>query len=301
MSSEVLGFWTRETISNVRRNRLMSVLAVSTVTIGLFVLGVFYLAWGSLQGKVSQQTRQLELGVILKRDITAKRRKEIFDAARIPQVADVQFYSKDKALERYTRGINDFPIEDFKKDNPFGDELQLKLKNPQDYFKVREYMLSIKGVEDIRRGNFDAVVDDKTVKNLLAVNRFVKVAGLVSFLVLGFGILLIIYNTIRLTIFARRREIRIMELVGATPAFIRVPFLMEGLIYGLTGAVYAAVIIVVLFGAITRADTPLVRLLLPDSPGLLLWKCLLWTVTAGLMFGLVGSWLSLSRSLNRAQ
>jgi cell division transport system permease protein len=143
-------------------------------------------------------------------------------------------------------------------------------------------------------------VETRVVQQLLAVNRFVKVAGLVAFIVLGFGILLIIYNTIRLTIFARRREIRIMELVGATSAFIRVPFLMEGLIYGLTGAVYAGAVLVLLFGAVMRADTPLVTLLLPASPGVLLWKCLLWTAVAGIMFGLVGSWLSLSRSLNRS-
>jgi cell division transport system permease protein len=273
----------------------MSLLAVSTVTVGLFVLGAFYLAWASLQGKVAQQARQLDIVVILDRDVSAKRRKEIYEGARIPQVAKLTFVSKEQALKNLSKDIGDLPIEDFKSDNPLGDELHLKLKNPNDILKVRGYLTSLKGVQKIRTSD----VETQVVKSLLAVNNFVKVAGLVAFLVLGFGILLIIYNTIRLTIFARRREIRIMELVGATPAFIRVPFLMEGLIYGLTGAVYASVILLVLFGAITRADTPLVRLLLPASPGLLLWKCLLWTVSAGVMFGIVGSWLSLSRSLGR--
>jgi cell division transport system permease protein len=296
MSSEVLGFWTRETISNVRRNRLMSVLAVSTVTIGLFVLGAFYLAWGSLQGKVAQQARQLDLVVILDRDVTEARRKEIYEAARIPQVAKLTFVSKSQALKQLSKEITDLPLSDLQKDNPLGDELHVKLKNPNDILKVKGYLTSIKGVQKLRTSD----VETRVVQQLLAVNRFVKVAGLVAFIVLGFGILLIIYNTIRLTIFARRREIRIMELVGATSAFIRVPFLMEGLIYGLTGAVYAGAVLVLLFGAVMRADTPLVTLLLPASPGVLLWKCLLWTVVAGIMFGLVGSWLSLSRSLNRS-
>lgn len=295
MSLEVLGFWARETISNVRRNRLMSLLAVSTVTIGLFVLGAFYLAWGSLQGKVSQQARQLDLVVILDRDVSAARRKQIYEGARIPQVADLKFVSKSQALAGFKRELGDLPIEDFKKDNPLGDELHIKLKNPNDILKVKHYLTAIKGVQKIRTSD----VETQVVKSILAVNNFLKVAGLVAFLVLGFGILLIIYNTIRLTIFARRREIRIMELVGATASFIRVPFLMEGLIYGLIGAVIAATILLVLFGAVMRADTPLVRLLLPSAPGVLLGKCLLWTVCAGIVFGLVGSWLSLSRSLNR--
>lgn len=296
MSSEVLGFWGRETISNVRRNRVMSLLAVSTVTVSLFVLGAFYLAWGSLQSKVAQQAQQLDLVVILDRDVTPQRRKKIYDAARIPQIAKLTFVSKEQALKNLAKDIGDLPIDDFQKDNPLGDELHLKLKNPNDILKVKAYLTSIKGVQKLRTSD----VETSVVKSLLAVNSFVKLAGLIAFLVLGFGILLIIYNTIRLTIFARRREIRIMELVGATPAFIRVPFLMEGLIYGLAGAICAAVILAMLFGAVTRANTPLVSLLLPASPGALLWKCLLWTVAAGLLFGLVGSYLSLSRSLNRS-
>jgi cell division transport system permease protein len=296
MSSEVLGFWARETISNVRRNRLMSLLAISTVTIGLFVLGAFYIAWGSLQGKVAQQARQLDLVIILDRDVTPARRKQIYEAARIPQVAHLTFVSKAQALAGFKRELGDLPLEDFKKDNPLGDELHIKLKNPNDILKVKKYLTSIHGVQKIRTSD----VETQVVKSILAVNSFVKIAGLVAFLVLGFGILLIIYNTIRLTIFARRREIRIMELVGATSSFIRVPFLMEGLIYGLAGALCAAAVLLVLFSAVMRADTPLVRLLLPAAPGVLLWKCLLWTIVAGLMFGLVGSWLSLSRSLNRS-
>lgn len=274
----------------------MSVLAVSTVTISLFVLGAFYLAWGCLQGKVAQQARQLDLVVILNRDVSPKRRKEIYDGARIPQIAKLTFVSKEQALRGFEKDLGDMPLEDFKKDNPLGDELHLKLKNPNDILKVRAYMATIKGVQKIRTSDLETQV----VKSLLAVNNFVKIAGLVALLVLGFGILLIIYNTIRLTIFARRREIRIMEFVGATAAFIRVPFLMEGMIYGVTGAVYAALILAFLFGAVTRTDTPLVRLLLPPSPGVLLWKCLLWTIVAGSLFGIVGSWLSLSRSLGRS-
>lgn len=294
---ETFGFWARETISNMRRNRLMSVIAVTTVTVGLFVLGSFYLAWGSLQGKVSQKAQQLDLVVFLKSDISDKRRKEIVGAAHIKQVASVVLVDKDEALKKLSKEMPDLPLDDFQKDaNPLSDELHLKLKNPNDILAVKRYMATIKGVEELRTPEAETNV----VTMLLQVNTFIKVAGFIAFLVLGFGILLIIYNTIRLTIFARRREIRIMELVGATSLFIRVPFLMEGLVYGLVGAVYAAIILTVLFGAITRANTPLLRLLLPAAPGVLLVKCLLWTVLAGVMFGLVGSWLSLSRSLSKA-
>lgn len=292
--SEIFGFWARETISNVRRNRLMSLLAVSTVTVGLFVLGAFYLAWGSVQSTVSSQTKKLDLVVILDRDVTSARRKQIYEAARMPQVKKLTFVSKDKALRDMAHELQDIPIKDLQKDNPLGDELHLTLKNPEDIFKVRAYLTSIKGVQSIRNPG-----EDKAVGYLLSINKFVKIAGFIAFVVLGIGILLIIHNAIRLTIFARRREIRIMELVGATSWFIRVPFLMEGLIYGLTGAIYAGAALFFLYTMAVRSGAPVLQLLLPAAPMVLLWQCLGWLALAGLFFGLVGSWLSLSRSLGR--
>lgn len=293
--SEIFGFWARETISNIRRNRLMSLLAVSTVTVGLFVLGAFYLAWGSVQSTVGAQTKKLDLVVILERDVTAARRKQIYEAARSTSIKKITFVSKDKALRDMGRELDGIPIEDLRKDNPLGDELHLQLKNPEDIFKVRDYMAALKGVQSIRNP-----AEDKAVGYLLSINRLVKIAGFISFLVLGIGILLIIHNAIRLTIFARRREIRIMELVGATAWFIRVPFLLEGLVYGLTGATYAGAALFFLYMAAVRSGTPVLDLILPASPMLLLWQCLGWLALAGVFFGLVGSWLSLSRSLDRA-
>lgn len=292
--SEIFGFWARETSSNIRRNRLMSLLAVSTVTVGLFVLGAFYLAWGSVQSTVTTQTKKLDLVAILERDVTVARRKQLYEAARMPQVEDLQFVSRDKALRDMATELKDIPIADLQNDNPLGDELHLKLKNPEDIFKVRGYLTSLKGVQSIRSPG-----EDKAVGYLLSINRFVKVAGFVSFLVLGMGILLIIHNAIRLTIFARRREIRIMELVGATSWFIRVPFLMEGLVYGITGAAYAGVALFFLYSMVVRSGAPVLMLLLPESPMTLMWQCLGWLALAGLFFGLAGSWLSLSRSLGR--
>jgi len=292
--SEIFGFWARETMSNIRRNRLMSLVAVSTVTIGLFVLGAFYLAWGSVQSTVSEQTKKLDLVAILERDVSPKRRKEIATAARIPQVAGLNFVSRNQALRTMAKEQGDFPITDLLKDNPLGDELHIKLKNPEDIFKVRNYLSSLKGVQKIRSQG-----EDKVVNTLLSISKFVKVAGSVAFFVLGLGILLIIHNAIRLTIFARRREIRIMELVGATSWFIRIPFLLEGLVYGLMGAVYAGIALFLIYSMAVRSGAPIIKLLLPAAPMLLLWQCLGLLGLCGLLFGMAGSWLSLSRSLGK--
>jgi cell division transport system permease protein len=293
MSLEYLIFWTRETVSNISRNRLMSLLAITTVTVGLFILGAFFLVLANLQAAVAKETHKLDIVVFLKADVTPERRKQIYDATRISQVKDLQIVPKAQVLKEVQRKWPDIPMADFADDNPLSDEIRIKLKNPEDIFAVQKYFSSIDGVLKTRR-------DDEPVRQLLAVNRFLMVAGFASLVILGMACLLIIHNAIRLTIFARRREIRIMELVGATAWFIRVPFLLEGIIYGIAWAVVAATVLGAVWMAAVRASSPLVGLLLPLANSGVLQQCLVLMLGAGLLFGLLGSWASLARSIGKA-
>lgn len=293
MTSEFFSFWTRETISNIRRNRLMSLLSISTVTIGLFILGMFYLTLNNLRALVHSQTQKLDLTLVLERDITPQRRKEIYEAARIPQVADLQFASKAQVLQQWQKEYPDIPVQDFRNNNPFGDELRIKLKDPNTILQVSKYLNGIEGVQKTRE-------EMGPVRKLLAINWFLGVAGFVTLFVLGMAILMIIHNAIRLTVFARRREIRIMELVGATPWFIRIPFLLEGIVYGVTGAGFAAVVLCTLFFSVARLDVEIIRALWLLRDPSVLAACVAWITIAGLCFGLIGSWLSLSRSIGKA-
>jgi len=299
---EFLSFWARETLSNIRRNRLMSLLAVSTVAVGLFILGMFYIAVLNLQTVARKQTQKLDIVVVLDRNVTPQRRREIYNAARIPQVADLQIVLKAQVLREQAKRNPDLPIDDLLKNNlnPLGDELRIKLKpeHVDEILKVTAYLESIKGVQKIRR-------DDEPVKILLAINKFLFVAGAVALLGLGVAIMLIIHNAIRLTVFARRREIQIMELVGATSGFIRVPFLMEGVLYGLVGAVVATLLLAAAYttvlGSSSGAPVKILPLLMPLGPVEVLWPCALVLVLAGLIFGLLGSWISLNRSIGQAE
>lgn len=293
MPLEYLMFWTRETFANVRRNALMSLLAVTSVTVALFILGAFYLVLSNGRALVQGTAQNLDLAIILDRDVSPSRRKQIYEAARIPQVLSVQFVSKDAALREMGKSAN-VPVEDFKGDqNPLGDELRLKLKNPEDAFKVRDYMASIKGVSQV-------VFDGDIARDVLGFNRLLAISGAVALCVLGLGALLIVHNTIRLTIFARRREVRIMELVGATPGFIRTPFVLEGMIYGVAGAVLAAGLLSALYSALDARKEPLVQTLVPLSAAQLLPACWAGVLVAGIAFGVVGAWLSLARTIGKA-
>ena len=283
---EQFQFWTREALGNVRRNRVMSLLAVSTVTIALFILGAFFLTLSNLRAAVSAQTQKLDLVVVLDKNVTAERRRQIFDAARMPQVKKLDIVMASQALERYGREMN-IPVDDLQAANPLGDELHVQLKNPDDFFAVRNYLAGIRGVESVQ--NSDA---DKAAQKLLQINRWLSIGALVALAILSAAILLIIHNAIRLTLLARRREIRIMQLVGATNGFIRVPFLLEGLFYGVAGAAIAAAALGLIYGVMMANSSPLVREILPLAPATIVGSCAALLLLAGSVFGGLGAWIS---------
>jgi cell division transport system permease protein len=274
----------------------MSLLAISTVSVGLFILGAFYLALGNLRGAVQSETQKLDITVLLERDISAKRSQQILAASKIPQVKSARLVPRSQVLEEFKKKMPKFPLDDFDtpEDNPLYDEIRLKLANPSvDFFAVRDYLnlLKNKGVKEVRLEGDDAV------RALLGFNRFLFWAGLISSIVMSLATLLIIHNAIRLTIYARRREIRIMELVGATPFFIRIPFVLEGLLYGAVGAIVAALILSPMYAALGRAlQQPWAGGLLSlRDPGLLS-TCIAWMMFAGLLFGFLGAVFSVSRN-----
>lgn len=296
MPLEFIFFWTRETLSNLVRNRLMSLLALSTVTIGLFILGGFYLTLAHVREMVKTQTGKLDISVVLDHDITPKRRRDIYLACRIPQVADLQILSKDQVLMEMHRDTPGISVNDLKgRDNPLSDELRLKVKDAQTIPAVRAYIETLKG-----KGVDDTISDNDILQKLLKFNLVLTIVGSVSLFVLGMAILAIIYNTIRLTVHARRREIRIMELVGATRGFIRVPFVMEGVIIGFFGAVLAAIFLVSFHSILNNLMPDFLQTMSPEMVAFVSKQCATGVAVSGLVFGLVGSCISLNRSITRA-
>ena len=279
-------FWTREALDNVRRNRVMSLLAISTITIALFILGAFFLSISNLRAAVSAQTQKLDLIVVLEKGVTPARRKQIYNAARMPQVKKLDIVMASQALEKYGREF-EMPVDDLKQSNPLGDELHLQLRDPDDFFPVRNYMAKLQGVESVQNS-----AADKAAQKLLQINRWLAIGALISLAILGVAILLIIHNAIRLTLFARRREIRIMQLVGATNGFIRVPFLLEGLFYGVVGAAVAAVVLSAIYALTSANASQLAREIMPLTPGDIIGTCAAWLLLAGTTFGALGAWIS---------
>jgi len=155
----------------------------------------------------------------------------------IPGVASVKYVGKDEALQRLGKqlGENNFFLGDLPR-NPLPESFDISLLRAADADRIAAAVLELDEVSDVRYA-------PKLVDRLVGVLRiFWVVTGIIAVFVLV-GASLIVSNTIKLTVFARRKEIEIMKLVGATDAFLLFPFVLEGIIIGLLGAGAAAVIV----------------------------------------------------------
>lgn len=231
-----LFFLLREALFGLFRHRLMTLVAVSTAAICFTIVGAFLSTLFTLQSVTAGFTSELGVMVFMRanaaRADTERARAAI---ALLPGVAEVKLVTKEQAWARMKADHEQLPLDGIAK-NPLSDELRVQLRDVDHIAPVAKAAAKVAGVDEV------TVMRD-VVNRVQATERVVKRIGA------GAGILLLcatvgmIANVIRLTVYARRREIRIMQLVGATNSFIRLPFLLEGLAYGLAGGGLAAAVV----------------------------------------------------------
>jgi cell division transport system permease protein len=241
----------REAILSFRRAPVLSGLAVTTIGFALFVLGLFGLVALNLRDTIRLLEERVEIVMYLSRgtpvDVVTV---AIGDIQAFPEVEAVNYVSEDDALERARRELTEFQgVFSDLQDNPLPASLEISLKpgfrDSRAVATVAERLRGFRFAEDIRFGR------DWVEK----LDRLRAIAALVG-LVIGGGFaaaaVIIIGTTIRMTVLARGREIRIMRLVGATDGFIRRPFLLDGAFKGALGGVLAVILNYGAFALVTR-------------------------------------------------
>lgn len=286
-----LGFCLTEAVQNMLRNVGISLASVSTSAMSLLVLGLFL----ALSVNVSHITRILENEVGIR--VFLDNRDDPQTIAAVGQalqairgVSSVTYLSKDEALRNLERdfGPQGKLFAGLGADNPLQNSYEVKAADPRDVARIARAAGRIPGVSSV---TYQAQV----VGRLVAFVQVVRIVGLVIGLLLAFGALLIIHNAIRVGIFARRREIHIMRLVGATERLIRLPFLIEGVTLGLMGGLIAFAALRLAYGFFYQD----VREALPFLPvvptGAVAGDVWLALVLFGFVLGLLGSRVSLNR------
>jgi cell division transport system permease protein len=279
-----------EAVRSIGANLSTSIAATMTVLIGMFLLGLF-VALGTWVVSWSDHVKnQLEVKVFFVDEVTPKQ----VNAVRIhletdDRVRTFQFVSKSEALKRmqkrYPQLTANLPS------NPLPASYEV---TPQKAEEVKALAADIRqqkfaGVERVKDGQ-------QTSKRILQVARVIEIVFLVAVVVLLVASVLLIANTIRLSIFSRRREIEVMKLVGATNWFVRGPFMLEGLLCGLAGSLAAIVLLflgktVALPAILGHIDTS------DDVQALSFAATALILLVVGLAVGGLGSGITLRRFL----
>jgi cell division transport system permease protein len=284
-------FFLGEVLRNFTRNAGMQATAIGTVAITIVLLGAFLFLRAALSGLGNELLNQIEFSVYFKTDATPAQESAVRSALdHDPRVASVDFVSKKDGLAELrarTQGVIDTSL---LTENPLPDKLRVRAKNPDQVAAVAASARKLDGVDTVV---YPQDVVDRLVQ-LAAVLRRIGIGLIAVFLIVA-GI--IISNTIRLTVFARRREISIMQLVGATNLYIRAPFICEGLLDGVLGGTIA----VIALGIARLWLWPKLLLALPwlqlSATSVNVPMLVLQLIAAGGAIGAVASWISVGRHL----
>lgn len=224
---QALTFLLREALINLRRHGLMTVAAITTIGVALTLVGSFYLSFLQIRALSQRTVDAFEMRVFCRPDLTPETLQATEAKLKaLPGVAHVAYRSKGEAFADATRN---YPIDTAGLPNLMPDTFVVKLRRPEQASptaaEIRNWKEEVETVE----------VPEDDLKVVLQLTHFIQTLGLLGGLLLLFGALVVVVNTIRLSVFSRRREIKIMQIIGATPWFIRLPMLFEGLIHGLMG------------------------------------------------------------------
>ena len=239
MKIRTIGRHARESLKSLSRNGWMTFASVSAVTVTLILVGVFFVIMMNLNRVAQTVEEDVQIRVHI--DVAASKQDQDLlksEIQAIPEVKTITFSPKEKELDDLVKRMGDegkaFKL--YKQDNPLNDVFIVKTVHPTDTMKTAKKIEKLKFVAKVKYGQ------DKVEK----LFKFIKASrnvGVVLIIGLFLTAVFLISNTIKITIIARRREIKIMKLVGATNSFIRWPFFLEGLWLGILGAILPIVLI----------------------------------------------------------
>ena len=291
----MLVYFLRKALGNIWTNPFLSLVTLSTIAISMLILGLFSLIYLNVQQSLHQMGGELQITAYLQETVSPEQAEVLrTKVADWPEVEGITYISKEQALARFRSQLREYAgILKGLKENPLPASLELTLM-PQygrsgNIKELSTRLGRLPGVAEVQYGR----------KWMAKLRVFVEVMKLVGITVGGLlliATIFVISNTIKLTFYSRREELEIMRLVGATDFFIKAPFLIEGLLHGLGGALLAAgslsLLILFLF---SHLDLPLRLAVMAGS--LPAGQLVAGFLGLGLLLGVLGSMVSLRRFL----
>jgi cell division transport system permease protein len=286
-------YFFSQAFNSISRNRLLSLATVTTVTVCILILGIAMLLFLNTSNLMSNLESDVEINAFLNKDLTQSQIADVkTQIEALPGIDSVLFVSKDQALQNLQKsfGGESYNLGTTMGRNPLPNSYQIKAKDPHNVPALAAQIGQLYGVDKVNYG-------EGLVERLFKLTQWIRTISIVIILLLSMGAVFLIATTIRLAIYARRKEIYLMKLIGATDWFVRWPFFLEGVLLGSAGALIALILLIAGYSSILHNVKAVLFISLLNNSGIL------FTVYGGLLLtgavlGTVGTLISLNRYLD---
>lgn len=289
-----LGYFFEEALTSFWRSRLINTLSIGTIAVSLFVLGAFLTVASNLDEVVTRWTRKVQVSFYLSDGLEDRIRQSLVDRLREdPAVELVEIVTREQALERFRTLFHDLrSLPDDLGENPFPASLEVTLH--ADHHSAEQVRRLVRDFEDAP-GVEEVQYDLLWIQRLATAVRLVRGIGGLLGGILALAGVFTISNVIKLTVYAREDELDIMRLVGATRAYVRGPFVVEGMLQGGLGGLVSVGLLWLTFQVLAR-DALAASDVLGRAVVFLPRELSVAIVLGGMLVGVVGSLVSLGRS-----
>lgn len=291
-------------MQNFGRNLTLGIAAMAVMVITLTIVLFSLIVNQTFAQTIKQITDKIDISVYLIDNISDKDREKIISELKAnSNVKSIEYLSKDKALEIYKQQNADNPdllVAISQTDNPLPASLQIKPIDPNRIDEIKQYLER----EDIKKLQSDETSysgDRKdAIDKISQATKFFRQAGFVGVIIFLLVSMLIIFNTIRMAIFNRREELQIMRLLGASTAYIRGPFIVETMIYGIVSGVISVFLVGTMFASASVIEATSIILDIPYANGLFknnFWLIMSAQIGIGVLIGVISSYIATRRYL----
>ncbi len=291
-----LAFSLQRAAEGLWRNRVMTLAATVTMILMLVLLASLVIVLSGMQAGLDFVESKVEVRAELQEGVPQERVDALRDhVAALPEVEGVTYVSKEEALAQFRARLADGQedLTEVVGSNPLPAQLVVKLRDPREFGAVRSTLLEPSGVV-IR-----VVEQQSNVDRLVSITGLLHTVGIIIIALVGLTVLLVVVNSIRMALMSRSDEIEIMRLVGASDAFVRWPFIFEGLLVGLLGALVTLGLLSLAAGPISQLATTIAGQVPVGFGDRLTSQVAAVVMAAGLGLGGLGAWLSVRAYLRR--
>lgn len=297
MRPSTIKYFVREGLSGLKKNLLMTMASIVAVAACISILSFSYCVGSNLQYMLNQMEDSIGISVFLKGELTGEEIEKMkTEIGKIDHVENVQYISPADALDELKKdwgadedifvGLDD-------ENNPLSHSFQISLDKIENQNGVLTALENVDGIDNVRHGQTETEL-------LMKANRIFSAASVIVMLLLGVISVMIIMNTIRISVVNRRVEINIMKYVGATDWFIRWPFVIEGIIIGLVGAAVPLIIGFPIYAKVTSAIyeyLPVIKFIQFRLTGDVFGFLFPFGIVFGIGLGVIGSVTSIRKHL----